>query len=100
MKNIQPISLWIKGEQKEANLFDLKIVNDNLLDNAVFYYVLMSKITQEDGNTFNEQLIDGNLTISNQDYIDWGLNTDVNQAAYDWAATKLNLVLIPDLVIV
>jgi hypothetical protein len=93
MRKIEPISLWVNGQQKVANIIDLKIVNDNLKDNAVFYYQLMSEITQEDGNTFNESLVQGNITISGQDYIDWGVQTDVNQWAYEWCTTQLNLVL-------
>lgn len=93
MRKIESVNLWVNGQLKDANIITLNIVNDNLKDNAVFYYQLMSEITQEDGNTFNESLVQGNLTISGQDYIDWGTQTDVNQWAYEWCTSQLNLVL-------
>jgi hypothetical protein len=96
MRKIEPISLWVNGQQKEANTIDLKIVNDNLKDSAVFYYVLLSNTASEDGTMLFESLAQGNINIFGQDYIDWGLTTDVNQWAYEWVAIQLNLVLLPN----
>lgn len=41
-------------------------------------------------------LVSGYLDISGQDYQDWDSSPSANQWAYEWAAGKLNLVLIPD----
>ena len=46
--------------------------------------------------TYAQQLVDGNLSISGQDYQDWGKATDINLWAYEWAAGKLNLVLVTE----
>ena len=94
MKQIEPIDLWVNGQIKVANTIDLRVINDNLKDTAEFYYSLISTLLQEDGTIYSESLAQGNLSISGQDYIDWGLATDVNQWAYQWAATQLNLILI------
>lgn len=40
-------------------------------------------------------LVQGNLTMDGQDYQDWDSTTSANEWAYNWAASKLNLVLIP-----
>jgi hypothetical protein len=85
MKQIQPISIWVNGAQQTATLFSLIIINDNLSSSATFYWQLL------DADAL--KLADGNLTISEPDYDVWGSTADVNQAAYDWAASKLNITL-------
>jgi hypothetical protein len=86
MKQIQPISIWVNGAQQTATLFSMYIVNDNLLNSATFNYQLLDA----DANS----LISGNLTMGEPDYDVWGSTSDVNQAAYDWAASKLNITLV------
>jgi hypothetical protein len=86
MKQIQPISIWVNGQQQTATLFNLIIINDNLLNSATFYWQLL--------NSAEIKLTDGNLTIGEPDYDVWGSTADVNQAAYDWAASKLNITLV------
>jgi hypothetical protein len=85
MKQIQPISIWVNGAQQTATLFSLIIINDNLSNSATFYWQLLDADASK--------LADGNLTISEPDYDVWGSTSDVNQAAYDWAASKLNITL-------
>ena len=85
MKQIQPITLWVNGQQATATLFNLIIINDNLLNSATFYWQLLDA----DAN----KLADGNLTIGEPDYDVWGSSADINLAAYQWAATKLNIIL-------
>lgn len=97
MKQIEPVSLWVNGQQKVATNISLKSVNDNLKDSAVFYYSLVAKLLKEDGSEFKESLVQGNLSISGQEYIDWGIQTDINLWAYQWAAAQLNLVLVLEL---
>jgi hypothetical protein len=86
MKQIQPFTLWVNGKQVTATLFNLIIINDNLLDSATFYWQLL------DASTIKLQ--DGNLTMDAADYAVWSLTQDVNQSAYDWAANKLNITLV------
>jgi len=85
MKQIQPIEIWVNGANQTATLFNLIIINDNLLNSATFYWQLLDA----DAN----KLADGNLTIGEPDYNVWGSTSDVNQAAYEWAASKLNITL-------
>jgi hypothetical protein len=86
MKQIQPISIWVNGQQQTATLFSLIIINDNLLNSATFYYQLLDADAVK--------LADGNLTMGEPDYDVWGSTVDVNQAAYDWAASKLSITLV------
>jgi hypothetical protein len=85
MKQIQPISLWVNGQQQTATVFNLIIINDNLLNSATFYWQLL--------DSAESQLADGNLTIKEPQYDQWGTSSDVNQWAYEWAATQLNITL-------
>jgi hypothetical protein len=85
MKQIQPLTLWVDGQQKVATEFNLNIIYDNLYNSATFYWTLL------DENTIKLQ--DGNLTIVEPDYSVWGSSADINEAAYQWAASKLNIIL-------
>jgi hypothetical protein len=85
MKQIQPIQIWVNGQQQTATLFSMYIVNDNLLNSATFNYQLLDA----DANS----LISGNLTMGEPDYDVWGASGDINLAAYQWAATELNITL-------
>jgi hypothetical protein len=85
MKQIAPLTLWVNGQQATATLFNLIIINDNLLNSATFYWQLLDADATK--------LADGNLTIGEPDYDVWGSSADINQAAYQWAATELNITL-------
>jgi hypothetical protein len=85
MKQIQPLQLWVNGQQVTATLFNLIIINDNLLNSATFYWQLLDADASK--------LADGNLTMGEPDYDVWGSSADINLAAYEWAATQLNLTL-------
>ena len=85
MKQIQPFSLWVNGQQQTATLFSLIIINDNLSDSATFYWQLL--------DSAEIKLADGNLTMGEPQYDQWGTSSDVNQWAYEWAATQLNITL-------
>jgi hypothetical protein len=85
MKQIQPITIWVNGQQKTATLFNLIIINDNLLNSATFYWQLL--------DADDVKLQDGNLTMGEPDYDVWGASADINLAAYQWAATQLNITL-------
>jgi hypothetical protein len=85
MKQIQPLTLWVNGQQQTATLFNLIIINDNLLNSATFYWQLLDADASK--------LADGNLTMGEPQYDQWGAQPDVNQWAYEWAATQLNITL-------
>jgi len=93
MQHIQPITLWIQGQTKTANAFDLSIVNDDLSTRAVLYYRLGSE-TQSETETQTIWLQDGNLTIDGQAYQDWDADPSANEWIYNWAALQLNLTII------
>ena len=86
MKQIQPFSLWVNGQQVTATLFSLIIINDNLFNSAIFYWQLL--------DADSVKLQDGNLTMDEPDYDVWSSTQDINQSAYDWAANKLNIILV------
>ena len=85
MKQIAPLTLWVNGQQQTATLFNLIIINDNLLNSATFYYQLLDADASK--------LADGNLTIGEPDYDVWGASADINLAAYQWAASQLNITI-------
>lgn len=85
MKQIQPIQIWVNGQQVTATLFSLIIINDNLNNSATFYWQLL--------DSAEVKLQDGNLTMGEPDYDVWGSSADINLAAYEWAASKLNITL-------
>lgn len=87
MKQIQPINIWKNGQQIQANYLELRVVHDDLINSATFYYSLNE--SQEGGIC-----ADGNITILEQEYQDWGENTDINEDAFNIAANKLNLTYI------
>ena len=86
MKAIQPVLIWVNGANAQATQLSLSIINDNLSTSATLYYQLLS----EDGT----QLAQGNLTIDGEQYQSWGESSDINNAAYEIAATKLALTLV------
>ena len=90
MKQIQPIQVWKNGEETQANTFNLTLINDDLATSATFYYQLLAS-TEVDGNVSTEQLADGNVGMSGEDYQNWD---DSNDGAYNYCAGKLNLVII------
>ena len=85
MKQIQPIQIWVNGSLQTATVFNLIIINDNLTNSATFYWQLL--------DSAEVKLADGNLTMGEPTYDQWGTSTDVNQWAYEWAATELNITL-------
>jgi hypothetical protein len=94
MKEIQPVGIWVNGQQVQANNLAMYIINDNLSSSATFYYQLLSVTTGQDGATNSSQLAQGNLTISGTDYDNWGESGNINDQAYVWAAQQLNLTLV------
>jgi C4-type Zn-finger protein len=92
---IQPITTWFNGEPQTATNFTLISINDNFTTSAVLYYELQKEIVNEESVSY-ENLITATLDISGQDYKDWSVEPDANTWIYNWAAGKLNLVLVTE----
>jgi hypothetical protein len=88
MKKIKAVQIWYNGNFINATELNLKVINDDLISNAIFYYSL----TTIDKNNMSIQLTFGNITMDGKDYQNW----QQNQYAWDWAATKLNLELLAE----
>jgi len=86
MKQIQPVSIWYNGQMVQATLLNMVSYNDNLIDNASFFYGLYI-----DNNT---QVAQGNITMTGFDYEAYSSSPDSNSYAYQWGATQLNLTLV------
>jgi len=94
MANIQPISTWYQGAQHDANVFTLYSTGDNLLDSATFKYQLIELIVINPEEQTSQTLLSGELSINGADYAQWDAEVDANAWIYNWAAGKLNLVII------
>ena len=94
MVAIQPVTLWVQGTQKIADLFSLMIVSDDLSSRAVFYYRLEAETILQNHARDVQIMTDGNLTIDGTAYEQWDKDTSANEYAYNWAAEQLNLIII------
>ena len=94
MANIQPITTWYKGAEHQANIFSLYSTGDNLIDSATFQYQLIEEIEINPDEKTSQTLIIGELSINGSDYAQWDAEIDANQWIYNWAASKLGLVII------
>jgi hypothetical protein len=97
MKSISPFPVWFNGANVDAEYFAMKSIDDNLEDAAQFYWQLFAKTQDADGNDIvGQALSQGNLTMSGQDYSDWGdqSGNDINGWAYTWAANLLNITIL------
>lgn len=90
-KAINPVAIWANGESKNANLFSMVSIQDNLSDSATFYYQLMESDTQAEP-AMSTQLAQGNLTLGADEYPSWDGSNDW---IMNWAASKLNLTFAP-----
>jgi hypothetical protein len=86
MKKIKSVQSWVNGQSIQATQFQLRAINVELENSANFYYGLFSEN--------NEQLSAGNLSMDGKEYQDW----QNDQYAWDWAASKLNLELLPEVI--
>lgn len=97
MKQIQPITIWINGEEKIAEYISVTGVYDNNATEAKEYWQLYTKIVDDQGVVeTGEQIAQGNISISGQDYINWGDQPamNVNEWIYDWVAQQINVIII------
>jgi hypothetical protein len=88
MKQIQPIQIWVSGQEQTGNWINAYIINDNLKDSATFYWAIFT------ADTSGIQLAQGNCTIVEPDYGVWDDTADINLAAYQWICSQLGLTLI------
>jgi hypothetical protein len=86
MKQIQPVQSWTNGQSVQATILNAYAVNVALGTSATFYYSLL------DANLV--MVAQGNLTMSGEAYQQW----TVDQYAWDWIATELNLTITGDYV--
>lgn len=94
MVQIQPVQIWKNGQENEADMFNLRIIEDNLSSSATFYYSLGKNSLvglPEELNTFLNVLSEGNLSMSIEEYDNWD---NSNEEAYAWAINKLGLVAV------
>lgn len=100
MKAIQPVTLWVNGQQLTANQFDLRIVNDDLASSATFYFELINQVTTPGENPDSEPqitntvLANGNSSLQGAEYDSWNDSADINDDAYTLIAAKLNITLL------
>ena len=91
MKTIQAVNVWSNGQVKSATKFNMNSIFDNLEDSATFYYELLAVNVDQEGNETTEQVSQGNLSMTGQEYQNWD---DSNDAAYVWGAAQLSLTII------
>jgi len=97
-KQIQPVTIWVNGESKSAEFFQVTGINDNYENSATNYWQLFTKNVDAEGvESMGEQVAQGNLTIDGADYIAWGDQPAmaINAWIYNWSAEQLNLVILP-----
>ena len=96
MKQIEPKDIWTNGEVKVGEFFQVIGIQDNYDTYASNYWSVYTKVLDENSNEVaGEKIADGNLTISGQDYQDWGNQpaSGINEWIYNWSANQLNLIL-------
>lgn len=86
--------LWVNGVIETANIFDLVLVSDDLFSRAQFYYKLGYCENFEDENLSVNWLVDGNIVMTGENYTTWNNVPNVNEWAYNWAASELNLTIL------
>ena len=85
MKTIQAVNIWTDGIQKQGVIFGCKSIYDNLKDTAEFQYGIYDS---------GENLLKlSTIKMLGQDYINWNNATDINEQAYLWVTTKLNITI-------
>jgi len=97
MKQIKPIQIWDKGTLKTAEFLQVTGIYDNYENSATNYWALFTRVKDANNNwVAGEQVAQGNLTISGQDYINWGDQPAmaINAWIYNWVASQINVVIL------
>ena len=90
--DIQPVTIWVAGEQKTATKFSLVSVYDDLDTYATLYYQLQES-NPEDPTQTGPTLSQGNQTINGQEYQNWNDDPNANEWIMNWSLTQLGLTL-------
>ena len=96
-KKISPVTIWANGTSKDAEYLQVTGINDNYESSATNYWALFTKVVDAEGvESMGEQVAQSNLTISGQDYINWGDQPAmaINEWIYNWVAEQLNLTIV------
>lgn len=93
MAQIQPVTVWKDGVEKQAEIMNLRIVMDDMESSCTFYYELKEANHEDaEGNIVQGQVLtNGNQSMGGDDYTSWDGS---NAAAYTFVASKLNLILV------
>jgi len=93
MAQIQAVSIWKDGVEKTAEVFNLRIVMDDMATSCTFYYEMKEadQVTPEDVTIQGQVLAVGNSSMGGDDYTNWDGS---NSAAYTFVAGKLNITLV------
>jgi len=96
MAQIQPITTWFQGSEHQANVFSLYGTANNLIaeGSATFTYQLIELVGITPEQQTSQILVTGVLTINGFDYESWNASTDPNGFIYNWAADRLNLIIV------
>ena len=87
MKQIEPIQIWDNGKTQSAEKLYTYGTNTTLGISADFYYILYTKD--------NHVIATGSVKMDGEDYQKW---SDSDDYAWEFIATKLNLVIVGDFV--
>ena len=90
--DIQPVQIWVAGEQKTATKFTLVGVFDDFGTYATLYYQLQES-NPEDPTQTGSTLSQGNQTINGADYTTWDNDPNANEWIMNWSLTQLGLTL-------
>lgn len=96
-KQIEPVTIWVNGTSKVAEYLQVTGINDNYESSATNYWQMFTMVVDAEGvESKGEAVAQGNLTISGQDYIDWGDQPAmaINEWIYNWVAEQLNLTIV------
>lgn len=83
---IQSVTTWYNGVEINLTHLGCVVASDNLVDAARFQYSLF--------DADDNPIIVSQIGMGGQDYENWNANPDINQAAIEWVAQQLNLILI------
>lgn len=90
MKQIKSIQIWTSQGTKTAEYFDARIIADDLETSATFYWNMNAK-SDDAENPIGQQLIDGNISMSGEDYDAW---SGSNEAAYSFVANAIGIEIV------
>ncbi len=91
VQEIVPINIWSEGTLVEVTKLGIEVAYDNLINTASFKYVLLKYYSDSDISI--NPIYTGYIVMDGQDYEDWNADPDINEAAVEWVADKLNLDL-------